>query len=132
MSREAVTVESLLEAFARGVVSGILATSNPGEASSSLRVPAKGRRRRGVLAASPASSPPIAARPIEVVPGNLPTPSFDQTDEQQPLPGMEDIPATTLAEMNAAMEKIIRGNGVPPGMFDPDDPESSRHRVPLS
>ena len=47
----------------------------------------------------------------------------------EPLPGFEGIPRATLREMEAAMEKITRGQGPPPGFYTPEDADTS---VPLS
>ena len=65
-----------------------------------------------------------------MIPGDLPKPGFDHVDT--PLPGFEGIPRATLREMEVAMEKITRGRGPAPGMYDKDDPNNEVTGVPLS
>ena len=71
-----------------------------------------------------------APKGATVTSSDLPTPSFDNAD--QPLPGFEGIPRATLREMEVAMEKITRGRGPAPGMYDKDDPNNEVTGVPLS
>lgn len=109
--------EDLFEAIGRGIVRELLASA-PTESPSV--VPAKPDRPRDGADTAPGA--------VTVTPGEQPpTPSFDNVEEP-PLPGFEGIPRATLREMEAAMERITRGQGPPPGMYDPNvDPS-----VPLS
>jgi hypothetical protein len=61
---------------------------------------------------------------MTVVPGDLPTPSFDEA-----LPGFENVPPVSLKDVEAAMERITRGNEAPPGFYRPDEADT---RAPLS
>lgn len=97
----------------RGLVRALLDVQAPVVA----RKPHSKRPRRGP------GNPPAGV----VLPGEIPRPGFDQVDE--PLPGFEGIPPATLREMNAAMEKITRGQGPPPGFYDPSEADQ---RAPLS
>ena len=115
------TPEKLVEAFARGLMRGILA-DEPIAVTPAVNRPAKARRprrRRGNPADSPAET--------TVIPGEVPRPGFDHVDE--PLPGFEMVPRATLRDMEAAMEKITRGQGPPPGFYDPNEADQ---RAPLS
>ena len=111
--------DDLFEAIGRGIVRELLATA-PAETPSAM-LPAKPRRpRKG------ADSQPGA---VTVTPGDTPpTPSFDNVEEP-PLPGFEGIPRATLREMEAAMERITRGNQPAPGFYNPEDADQ---RAPLS
>lgn len=107
--------DDLFAAIGRGIVEALLASA-PTETPSV--VPAKPRRSR--VADTPGA--------VTVTPADgIPTPGFDQIDE--PLPGFENVPRATLREMEAAMEKITRGNQPPPGFYNPEDADTS---VPLS
>lgn len=109
------TPEEFGESIGRGILKALLDVKPP-EATG--KAPSKNRSRGGT------HSPPGADT---VIPGEVATPSFDQVDS--PLPGFEGIPRATLREMESAMEKITRGQGPPPGFYDPDEADSS---VPLS
>ena len=119
LGSKSLKADELFEAIGRGIVRELLATA-PVETPSAM-LPAKPHRpRKG------ADSQPGA---VTVTPGDgIPTPGFDQVDEP-PLPGFEGIPRATLREMEAAMEKITRGNQPPPGFYDPETADTS---VPLS
>lgn len=108
--------EDLFEAIGRGIVKQLLAPE-PAVTPTAM-LPAKTDSPSG--AATPPGEP-------SVIPGTVPTPSFDQVDE--PLPGFEGIPRATLLEMEKAMEKITRGNTPPPGFYNPEDADQ---RAPLS
>jgi hypothetical protein len=104
--------DELVEAMMRGLVKALVDVQAPVHPG---KPPAKQRRpRRG-------ASPPAGTT---VVHADLPTPGFDQADEQLPL-----IPPTTMREMERAMEAIQRGNGVAPGFYDPNEADT---RAPLS
>ena len=105
--------EDLFEAIGRGIVKQLLAPE--AAVSPAAMFPAENGPPEGVV------SPPEAP---SIIPGDLPTPSFDQVEGQLPL-----IPPATLKQMQDAVERIQRGNGVPPGFYDKDDADTS---VPLS
>ena len=109
--------EDLVAAFARGLMQGLV--NVPAAETPSATPRTKARRPRRV-ADTPAGA--------TVIPGEIPKPSFDQVDE--PLPGFENVPRATLREMEAAMEKITRGNEPPPGFYSVDDAKGKN--VPLS
>ena len=108
------TADQLFEAIGRGIVQQLLASA-PAVTPTAM-LPAK-------------TEPPGQAIPPEasVIPGEIPKPGFDHVDE--PLPGFEHIPRATLREMEAAMEKITRGQEPPPGFYNPEDADQ---RAPLS
>jgi hypothetical protein len=110
--------DELFESIGRGIVKQLLAPEAAANDPAAM-LPAKAEPSGVVV-------PPEAS----VIPGEVPQPSFDQVDE--PLPGFEGIPRATLKQMQDAMEKITRGQGPPPGMYDKDDPNNPVNSVPLS
>ena len=109
--------EDLVAVIVRGVLQGLVPEP---VVTPTTKVPAKVRRpRRKQADSAPAGT--------TVTPDAPPTPGFDHVDE--PLPGFESVPRATLAEMERAMEKITRGNTVPPGFYDPNEADQ---RAPLS
>lgn len=111
------TPTEAFEAIGRGVVQQLLASAPA--ASPAAMLPAE------TDAPSGAASPPEAP---SVIKADLPTPSFDQLEEQA-LPGFEDIPPATLAAMEKAVKDLQRGNGPPIGFYDPQEADQ---RAPLS
>ena len=110
----------LVRAAFRGLLEAIVLADEPIAVTPTVNRPAKQRRRRR-------TRDPVAAAPPTVIPGDVPRPGFDHVDE--PLPGFEMVPRATLRDMEAAMEKITRGQGPPPGFYNPEDADTS---VPLS
>ena len=106
--------EDLFEAIGRGIVKQLLAPEPA--ATPAAMLPAK----------TEPSGVPIPPE-VSVIPTEMPKPGFDHVDE--PLPGFEGIPRATLREMEAAMQKITRGNEPPPGFYNPEDADQ---RAPLS
>ncbi len=125
--------ESLVEALARGLVQALLAASpatvaQPPE-SGAAAVKSRAKRRRPRPAATPSRRPGTAAREV-VIPADLPKPGFDPAGDA-PLPGFEQVPPVrTLADVEAAMERFTRGDGPPPGFYNPD--EDTAMKAPLS
>lgn len=118
-----------IEAIFAGLARGLLVLAVDEAAVVPARPPAKSRRPRGTHPPSrTAAIPPALAR--EIIPQAFPQPNFDPEPQpvQDPMPGFEGVPAATLAAMEKAVESITRGNGVPPGFYDPQDGPS----VPLS
>ena len=115
--------EDLVAVIVRGVLQGLVPEP---VVTPTTKVPAKVRRPRRSAVKTVADAPKGAT----VTSSDLPTPSFDNAD--QPLPGFEGIPRATLREMEVAMEKITRGRGPAPGMYDKDDPNNEVTGVPLS
>lgn len=111
--------DDLFEAIGRGIVKQLLANDLAPEPALSpgATLPAE-------------SGPPGDSKPPEapsIIQADLPTPSFDLVDE--PLPGFESIPPATLRDMQAAMDRITKGDTIPPGFYDKDTADTS---VPLS
>lgn len=114
------TAEALIEALARGFVTALLAASDAREPAAAN--PTHRARRR------PRKATPTAPRAATtVIPGEVPTPGFDHVDD--PLPGFEGIPPATLRDMQAAMDRITKGNEPAPGFYRPEDADQ---RAPLS
>ena len=109
--------EDLVAVIVRGVLQGLVPEPAVTPAAT---LPTKARRpRRKQADTAPAGT--------TVIPGEVPRPGFDHVDE--PLPGFEMVPRATLRDMEAAMEKITRGQGPPPGFYDPNEADQ---RAPLS
>ena len=115
------TAEELVAVVVRGVLQGLTSVQ---PAVVTPTAPARVKARRPCRGRGNPADPPAGTT---VIPGDMPKPGFDHVDE--PLPGFESVPRATLAEMERAMEKITRGNTVPPGFYDPNEADQ---RAPLS
>lgn len=109
-----------MEAFGRGIAQGLVLAGREAAAPSIAAKPPvkRSRRPRGHLSPSGATAPP------SIQPQLFPKPDFDA----EPPPEFE-LPKMTLAQMEAAVERLTKGSGPPPGYYSPEEADSS---VPLS